>query len=140
MAYSAVITRTADWVPKTSEITYIYEIVETNAAAASEYVLGLDRPIPKVGTITLLTATWISGSNSDAKIAPKGGLVSGWSTSSQNEVFVTADDAKAAHINDQTAIRYSAKDGKLYIQSAVTEGATDNVIHTRITIRAGHGG
>jgi len=133
MAYSAVITRTADWVAKVGAITYIYEIVETDAAPASEYVL---ENVPVVGTITLLTVTQISGSGSE--IFPAAGLVTGWSASSQNEVFATDSSLSVIHINDQTAVRYSAKDGKLYVQSGIDSGT--NVIHTRITIRAGHGG
>jgi hypothetical protein len=137
MAYSVSVTRTADWVPKTSEITYIYEIVETDAGAASdEYILGLHRPVPKVGTITLFTATVISGTG-PGTIAPKAGLVTGWSANSQNEVFTRS---AAAHHNDQDVVRYSSKDGKLYIRSVCSDTTADHVVHTRITIRAGHGG
>ena len=140
MAYSAVITRTVDWVPKTSAVTHIYEIVETDVdptVTTEEYIL---ENVPVVGTITLFTATWISGAGSASTLAPKAGLVSGWSASSQNEVFTRS---AAAHHNDQDVVRYTAKDGKLYLNSLLGGGAlapATHVVHTRITIRAGHGG
>ena len=134
MAYSAVITRTVDWVPKTSAVTHIYEIVETDAGAVSdEYIL---ENVPVVGTVTLFTATVISGTG-PGTIAPKAGLVTGWSASTQNEVFTRS---AAAHHNDQDVVRYTAKDGKLYVRSVCSNTTADHVVHTRITIRAGHGG
>ena len=129
MAYAAAITRTDD--TRGTDGYVVFEVAETEAGAATEYILDL---VPTEGTITLFTATLTSGTGTT--IAPKAGLATGWSASTQDEVFTRS---AAAHHNAQDVVRYTALNGKLYIRS-VCDAGSDNAVSTRITIRAGHGG
>ena len=129
MAYSATGTD-----PTTTahggDIYQTYQISETEAGTATEYSI----QVPVIGTITLFQATKTAGSAST--LAPKAGLASGWSASTQNAVFARS---AAAHHHDQDAVRYHAPGGVLYLRTTCDSGS-DNSVSTRIIIRAGHGG
>ena len=107
-----------------------YEISETEAGTATEYSI----QVPVIGTITLFQATKTAGSAST--LAPKAGLATGWSASTQNAVFARS---ASAHHHDQDVVRYHAPAGVLYLRT-VCDSGSDNSVSTRIIIRAGHGG
>jgi hypothetical protein len=124
----AVVTVTP--LPGTRRPVWVVEIVETAAAAASEVpVPGL----PQVGVIRSYEATLVSGAG--ANINPKGGRAAGFAVSTQNHIFTQG--TTAAHIHDDTPVRYClAEGGSMYVRSSVNAGA-DNVIHTRMLITSG---
>ena len=110
---------------------YLITYTETEVAAASEASVS---GVPPIGRIVSFKATKTAGSA--ATIAPEAGNSSGYSDSSQAEIF--SGPTAAAHIHETQVIPYSAPTGIIYIR-ATPASATDNAVATEIMILEGWG-
>lgn len=131
MAYSASVSVTTKVI--SGRRHFIVDVVETEAAAASEYSVP-SYDLPTVGKVVQHKSTLISGTGTT--INPKAGLSTGWSASTQAALY--ANSVAAAHVNiaPTTVSGHFTQSGGMFVQSVVNAGA-DNVIHTQIVIVEG---
>lgn len=124
MAYAAAITNTRQNAP--GRVSYLVTIVETEAAASSEYtVTGL----PARCTLMSLRATLTGGTGTT--VQPALGNAAEWVAGDPNERGVANAAAASVVISDR--IHLDLTDGTLYGRSTVDAGA-DNDITTVLRI------
>jgi hypothetical protein len=108
-------------------------IEETSIAATTESL------IPNLferGTIVSFKATLTAGTGTT--INPKLGYSSGWTSSTQADLSTQL--TTAAHINDQTALKYDTGDytaRSLYLESTPNDATADHAISTELLILEG---
>ncbi len=111
----------------------IITISEVNVAAATEIeVTGI--PFD-VGQMTHQQTTL--GAGTATTLEPGAGKVTGYSPSTQDEVFQVDSTDAAAHFNDGTVAKFSGLLGKLWVKPQPDAGA-DNTVDMVITLVEGH--
>lgn len=131
MAYSATVTVSPLTI--SGRRHYVVNIVETEAAAASEYNIP-SYVIPQHGKVVSVKATLVSGSA--ASINPTGGLATGWAASTQNALWTGPGAAAHVAFAPPTVTGFFNQSTGLWVKSTVNAGA-DNVVHTQIMIVEG---
>ena len=109
---------------------YEWAITETDAATGSEFTL---EQVPVFGTIVSYEATLTAGTGTT--VNPRIGIATGFTDSTQNHVGTNS--TTAAHVNDQTILRYYAAGGQLFILNNCDDLTADHSIGTRIMIVEG---
>lgn len=128
MAYSATVTRRVDVVQGEKHV--VFTVVETEAANSSEFELV---GVPVIGTIVRYEATLIAGTGTT--INPIVGRAAGFAANSQDHIGTNT--TTAAHVHDQTALRYDSTSGSLFIRSTVNNATADHTVHTEVVVREG---
>lgn len=112
---------------------YIVTISESDASATDEWSVD---GLPNIGTILLYQATLESGTGTT--IQPKLGKVTGWTQATQDDI--TEQASAAAHVKDQTPVRYVLEAGHQLFGISTVDAGADNVVETVLVIAEGHGG
>ena len=131
MAYVATVTPPVSVLDDLGRVNRVYVIAETGSKNTDEFEI---KDVPKLFTITSYKATLTAGTGTT--IQPKGGTATGWTVSTQEDLFLQS--SAAAHINDNTPVRGYTSTGSIFIVSAPNNAATDHAITTEITIVEGH--
>ena len=133
MAYAASITYGAP-VSLNGRRVVVVRVVETEAAAGSEYAIS-GAKIPRIGTITTLHATLVSGTGTT--IQPKLGRKPGFTVDTSEHIDSQA--AAAANIRETTPLKYNlAPQDDLVVRSTPNNAAADHTITTEYVITEGH--
>lgn len=128
MAYGKTITRKDKTI---SGVRYaIYTVVETDAAAASEFKI--DAFPFFVATLVKYKVTHVSGTG--ATVNPTLGKSTGWTADTQDDIGTNT--TTAAHIDDETHLSFDLPVSEIFVKSTVNAG-TDNVIHTTMIFAEG---
>lgn len=128
MAYSATATLTRElhdghWCTRVA-------LVETGARDTSEATIS---GVPTMGTIVEWRATLTAGTGT--AINPAIGTTAAFVASTQAHVGTSS--IVAAHVHDQTPLRYDAPAGVIYVRSTPNSAVADHAISTVILIADG---